>query len=93
MGACQAHWKSWLPYWIVVAAWVLIGFASSFGLRVPEATFWILMPFFFIAWFRATNPYIRKQVTFSQQTFWVLLMPFGIALVLGLFRWFFELLR
>lgn len=51
------------------------------------------MPFFFGTWFWAIGPYMRKEVTFWQQTFWLLLTPFGITALLFVLRWFVELAR
>jgi hypothetical protein len=91
--AVRAHWRAWLPFWLVEGVWVALGFASSVGVELPSATFWIFIPFFFFAFFRAAGPYMRRQVTLWQQSFWVLLVPFAFVLVLFAVRLGLEVAR
>jgi hypothetical protein len=75
LGAARTHWK----YFALAWAWpVFLYLGGALGL-VNQATFGlVLLPLFFLGFFRAQLPHHRKQVGYWPTVFWSMLVPFFV---------------
>jgi FtsH-binding integral membrane protein len=85
--AFRENWRAWFAEWLVLGLWVFIGTASfTFHWQLERWMLQLLMVLFLVAGFWAARPFMKKKVSFKQQFFWTMLLPFILAVVFA-FAW------
>ena len=72
LSTAKTNWAYFLPMWIFPLAFLAMG---AVGLLSQVTFTLIVMPLFFLSFFRAITPWRRKTAGYWHTAFWAILVP------------------
>jgi hypothetical protein len=89
LNSAKQNRRYFWPIWIF-PFWFLFGGVALEHSSHPFLIFGLIfIPLFFWSFFRATRPWMRREIKYSHYAFWVMVVPFLTWIVLVYLRIFF----
>ena len=80
--AAKRHWRSFVPVWVFPVCFFLGWLATNKISRPFLFLTSLFVPLFFWSFFRAIRPWMRREIKYSHYSFWAIVVPFLIWVVL-----------
>jgi hypothetical protein len=78
-GAAKAHWRNFAPAWVFPIVFFYGGGVSD-SLGHPQLfVAFVALPLFFLSFFYAVRPWLRRQIKYWHCMFWVTVFPFLVG--------------
>jgi hypothetical protein len=80
--AAKRHWRSFVPVWLFPVCFFFGWLATNKTNHPFLLLTFFFVPFFFWSFFRSTRPWMRREIKYSHYSFWAMMVPFLIWVVL-----------
>jgi hypothetical protein len=79
----RAKWCRFLPYWLLMLGWIMLGLNPRFG-DLVESYFWLVGILQFVAFIYAIEPSVVDKTPRWHRVFWVLAFPVFIFIPIAI---------